>query len=95
MLFADCPRPCGCGRVTNGEGSNGALLNEDTEACGLSFCGDTGLCGGDSVPGLPVGNRGEVMRVLFDTVELGLGGGKCGEGDNCRSGWPLAWKNFG
>ena len=35
------------------------------------------------------------MRVLFDTIELGLGGGKCGDGDAWRSGVPLAWKNLG
>ena len=40
-------------------------------------------------------NRGEVIREADDTVELGLGGGKCGEGEACRSGVPLAWKNFG
>jgi hypothetical protein len=47
------------------------------------------------VPGLPVANRGEVIRVLVDTVELGLGGAKCGDGEACRSGVPLAWKNLG
>lgn len=45
--------------------------------------------------GLAVASRGEVIRELFDTTELGLGGGKWGDGDNCRSGVPLAWKNFG
>lgn len=35
-----------------------------------------GLCGGDRVPGLAAANRGDGMRELVDTVELGLGGGK-------------------
>ena len=33
MLLADCPRPCGCGRVTNGEGSNGVPRSNDMDAC--------------------------------------------------------------
>ena len=47
------------------------------------------------MPGLPVANRGEAMREDVDTVELGLGGAKCGEGDAWRSGVPSAWKNLG
>jgi hypothetical protein len=33
MLFADCPRPCACGRVTKGEGSNGVPRSDDMDAC--------------------------------------------------------------
>jgi hypothetical protein len=33
------------------------------------------------------------MREAVDTVEPGLGGGRCGEA--WRSGDPFAWKNFG
>jgi hypothetical protein len=31
-LFADCPRPCGCGRPTKVVGSDGVVLNEGTDA---------------------------------------------------------------
>ena len=37
--------------------------------------------------------RGVAIRDAVDTVELGLGDGRCGE--PWRSGEPLAWKNFG
>jgi hypothetical protein len=49
-----------------------------------------GLCGGDKVTGLAAAIRGDGMRELVDTVELGLGGGKWGEGEAWRSGVPLA-----
>jgi len=42
------------------------------------------------VPGVAAANRGDVIRVELDTTELGRGGGKWGEGDNWRSGVPLA-----
>jgi hypothetical protein len=34
-------------------------------------------------------------REDVDTTELALGGGNCGLGGACKSGVPLAWKNFG
>lgn len=68
---------------------------EDNEAYWLSLEGEDGRCGGDSVPGLDVPNLGEAIRDDDDTTELGLGGGKCGEAANCRSGVPFAWKNLG
>lgn len=33
MLFVDCPRPCGCGRVISGEGKDGAVRSEDIGTC--------------------------------------------------------------
>lgn len=35
------------------------------------------------------------MREFVDTVELGLGGGKYGDGEVWRSSVPLTWKNLG
>jgi hypothetical protein len=92
-LFADCPRPLGCGRGSTGEGREGTLLKVDVEAYWFNFDGDAGRWGGENVPG--PAKRGEFIRDDDDTVELGLGGGKCGEEEVWRSGTPFAWKNFG
>lgn len=50
---------------------------------------------GESVPGELFASLGDVIRDEVETVELGLGGAKCGEGEACKSGVPFAWKNLG
>ena len=95
MLFADCPLPTACGRGRTGDGKKGVFRNEAIDACWFSFDGDVGLCGGDKAPGLAVANRGDAMREVDDTTELGLGGGKWADGEADRSGVPFAWKNLG
>lgn len=76
--LADCPRPSDCGRGSGGDCIESAPRGTDVdEDCWLSFEGDDGRCGGDSVPDPAM--RGDAMRGAEDTVELGLGGGKLGE----------------
>lgn len=88
---ADWPLPKTCGRGNTGEGSGAALRSEDTDEFWFNFDGLAGLGVGESVPGaFALANLGEVILDEEETVELALGGAKCGDGEACKSSVPFA-----
>lgn len=78
ILFVDCPLPNVCGLGIAGDGNGGVPRIEDIEAYWLSFDGDDGRCGGEVVLEAGAPSRGDAIREVEDTAELGLGGGRCG-----------------
>lgn len=77
-----------------GEGNCGGLRKDETDVLCVNLLGEGGRCIGESVPGVLLAKRGEVIREDVDTLDPGRGGAICGEGEPCKSGVPFAWKNF-